>query len=272
VRRVRLPVLLALLLPVPAAADAASCGDAFGVFERAYCEVDAARETPLCPDLDAGLERKLGNDLQRVRTQLGRAETKAAKRRIRLVRRARPRLAAAKRRVKRAKGLSAECRTALGERLAGVSGALATLLASLRPPPGLPADVAGYESWLRLNAEPIPVAQGGDPHFGVKNVWVDRSREEIAPGGVQRFPFPEGAIVVKASTAPGDGFVGLFAIMRKKAGSDPAHGDWSFVEYERSSAQGSFRVVARDSVCWSCHGQNAPAGALETDYVFTPLE
>jgi hypothetical protein len=272
VRRGLVPILLALLLPVPDPdAGAASCDDVIGVFERAYCEVDAARETPLCPDLGAALERKLGRDLQRVRTQLGRAETKSARRRVRLVRRARPRLAAARRRVKRAKGLSAECRTTLDQRLAGVRDALAALLANLAPPPGLPGDVAGYETWLRLNTEPIPVRPGGDPHFGVKNVFVNRSRDEIAPGGVERYPFPEGSIVVKASTAPGDGFVGLFAIMWKKAGSDPAHGDWTFVEYERSSARASFRAVARDGVCWSCHGQPAPEGALETDYVFTRI-
>ena len=34
--------------------------------------------------------------------------------------------------------------------------------------PGLPADTAGYEGWLKLNAQPIPPAPGGDPHRGTK--------------------------------------------------------------------------------------------------------
>ena len=34
--------------------------------------------------------------------------------------------------------------------------------------PGLPADVAGYTQWLKLNADPIPPVPGGDPHNGTK--------------------------------------------------------------------------------------------------------
>ncbi len=133
--------------------------------------------------------------------------------------------------------------------------------------PGLPEDVAGYTQWLKLNAEPIPPAPGGDPHNGTKNVYVNKTREDIAPNGEQQFPYPDGSIVVKEANRPGKDYVGLIAIMRKKAGVDPDHNDWEFIEYVRDAADAEFRVFAEDRVCWRCH-----AGVEDIDYVFTELD
>ncbi|HYR95704.1 MAG TPA: cytochrome P460 family protein [Candidatus Binatus sp.] len=133
--------------------------------------------------------------------------------------------------------------------------------------PGLPGDIAGYGSWLRMNAEPIPVHPVGDAHFGTKNVYVNQTRDAIAPGGVQQLPFPDGTILVKESTRPGRDFIGLVSIMRKRAGSDPAHGDWQWVEYARSSGQETFAEVERDAVCWTCHKIREP-----WDWVYTRLD
>jgi hypothetical protein len=72
---------------------------------------------------------------------------------------------------------------------------------------------------------------------------------------------------VKAALSPGRDWIALVAVMRKRAGSDPAHGDWTFVEFTRDSPAGRFRVIARDGVCWSCHAQ-----ARASDWVFTPLD
>ena len=135
------------------------------------------------------------------------------------------------------------------------------------PLPGLPADTAGYDTWLRLNANPIPPIPGGDAHNGTKNVFVNQTRDTIAPNGQQRFPYPEGAIVVKESVRPGADFIGLIAIMRKKAGSSPADNDWTFVEYTRSAADATFREIASGGICSGCH-----SGAANTDYVWTTLE
>ena len=93
--------------------------------------------------------------------------------------------------------------------------------------PGLPADIAGYNQWLKLNAEPIPPVAGGDPHRGTKDVYVNQERDVIAPGGRQQYPYPDGSIVVKESRADA-GFIRLVAIMRKKAGSNPAGNDWEY--------------------------------------------
>ena len=134
------------------------------------------------------------------------------------------------------------------------------------PLPGLPDDVAGYENWLKLNAKPIP-PRPADPHNGTKNVYVNQERVVIAADGEQNFPYPDGCILVKESTRPGKDFIGLIAIMRKKKGNDPAHNDWTWVEYTRNSANDAFREIARDAVCWGCH-----SGAINTDYVYTPLE
>ena len=133
--------------------------------------------------------------------------------------------------------------------------------------PGLPDDVAGYTQWLKLNAEPIPPVPGGDPHNGTKNVYVNKTREDIAPNGEQQFPYPDGSIVVKEANRPGKDYVGLIAIMRKKAGVDPDHNDWAFIEYVRNAPDAEFRVIAKDGVCWGCHVR-----VEDIDYVFTELD
>jgi hypothetical protein len=133
--------------------------------------------------------------------------------------------------------------------------------------PGLPPDVTGYQSWLRLNAALIGVHPGGDAHFGTKNVYANQPRETLAPGGVQRLPYPDGTILVKESTRPGRDFIGLVSIMRKRAGSDPLHGDWQFIEYGRSSARDPFVVVGQDVICWTCH-----AFVASRDWVYTLLD
>ena len=133
--------------------------------------------------------------------------------------------------------------------------------------PGLPEDVAGYDKWLKLNAEPIPPAAGGDPHNGTKNVFVNQERDTIAPDGEQQFPYPDGSIVVKEAFRPNKDYVGLIAIMRKVAGSDPDHNDWKFVEYTRNNPDDDFKLVFSGQICWNCH-----ARVEDIDYVFTELD
>jgi hypothetical protein len=123
------------------------------------------------------------------------------------------------------------------------------------PLPGLPVDLVGYESWSRLNEEPIP-PRSSDPHNGTKNVYASF----LAEGGV----YPEGTTIVKEAMRPGTDFIGLIAMMRKERGAQPDHNDWIWVEYTRSGAEEEFRELASGSVCYSCHEQ-----ARESDYVFT---
>lgn len=125
-----------------------------------------------------------------------------------------------------------------------------------KPPPGAPAFVAGYRSWIKLNSEPIP-PRDADPHNGTKDVFVSR---RAGTNGLYR----NGTVVVKEAARPGTDFIGLIATMRKKAGADPAHNDWIFIEYTRDSPDEPFAEIARGAVCWSCH-----IGAEATDYVFT---
>ena len=132
--------------------------------------------------------------------------------------------------------------------------------------PGLPADIAGYNQWLKLNAEPIPPVAGGDPHRGTKDVYVNQERDVIAPGGRQQYPYPDGSIVVKESRADA-GFIRLVAIMRKKAGSNPAGNDWEYEEYIRRDADSPFPNPLTGAFCQGCHSD-----ARNRDYVFTVLE
>ena len=133
--------------------------------------------------------------------------------------------------------------------------------------PGLPDDIAGYDQWLKLNAKPIPPAEGGDPHRGTKNVYVNQTREKIAPNGEQKFPYPDGTIVVKEATRPGKDFIGLVAVMWKEAGKHPDAGDWRFEEYLRGAPDEEFDLAFQGGVCTGCH-----SGAAATDFVFVTLE
>ena len=133
--------------------------------------------------------------------------------------------------------------------------------------PGLPDDTAGYDQWLKLNAQPIPPVPGFDPHRGTKNVYVNKTREEIAPNGQQQFPYPDGSIVVKDAIRPDKDFIGLVAVMWKEAGSNPAFGDWRFEEYTRNAPDADFGLLASGAACTGCH-----AGATAMDFVFTELE
>ena len=133
--------------------------------------------------------------------------------------------------------------------------------------PGLPDDIAGYDQWLQLNDQPIPPAPGGDPHNGTKNVYVNQTREVIAPNGQQQFPYPDGTIVVKEATRPGKDFIGLVAVMWKEAGSNPDAADWRFGEFLRNAPDAEFRLAFEGGICIGCH-----SGVAATDFVFVPLE
>jgi hypothetical protein len=125
-----------------------------------------------------------------------------------------------------------------------------------KAPPGIPAYAAGYRGWVKLNDEPIPPRES-DPHNGTKNVYASHR-----PGA--NGLFPNGTVVVKEAKRPGADFIGLIATMRKKAGADPAHNDWVFVEFTREAPNERYSEIASGAVCWSCH-----VGAETTDYVFT---
>jgi hypothetical protein len=259
----------AVLGSSPATAGDTRCSTEAGVHDQVACELDEAAVAPLCDgDVPGKLERRVDRKLEVAGRRVRRAGSAPAARTRRLVDKAVARLTAAVRQVTRAAEvgtLDGTCAASAARALEGLRARVEAL--TVAAPPGLPDWVAGYDGWLRLNAAPLPV-RPGDPHRGEKDVFVNRTREEIASGGVQRFPYPNGAIVVKASTRPGEDFVWLVAIMRKRAGSDPAHGDWEFVEYTRQSAGDRFTVAARDGVCWSCHGDVRAS----SDWVFTLLE
>ena len=127
--------------------------------------------------------------------------------------------------------------------------------AAAAPLPGLPPWTAGYRSWTKLNAKPLP-ERDPDPHRGTKNVFASKPAEN----GV----YPAGTVIVKEAFRPGADFVGLVAAMRKQPGRNPEHADWVFVEWTRESRGAPFAELARDDVCTSCH-----VGARERDYVFT---
>lgn len=122
---------------------------------------------------------------------------------------------------------------------------------SASPPPGLPAYIAGYTKWTKLNARPIP-PRASDPHRSTKNVYSSR----LPRNG----RYPVGTVIVKEGR--NRGFISLIAVMRKTAARP--HNGWSMIEWSRPAASARFTELARGSICTSCHFQ-----ARRTDYVFT---
>jgi Cytochrome P460 len=124
------------------------------------------------------------------------------------------------------------------------------------PYPGVPAYIAGYKRWHKLNRKPI---RGGSPaHGGTKNVYVSKPLR----AGHKRYA--AGTIIVKEAVNPGESFVHLIAVSRKIKGFNPRHNDWQMIEWSRASASARFSEVARGQICYSCH-----VGARSRDYVWT---
>lgn len=133
-------------------------------------------------------------------------------------------------------------------------------------PSGLPEDITDYKKWTRLNKKVIGIKQA-DPHHGFKREYVNRLKSELIITGMNlRFPFPEGTIVVKEvrATPKKTSRIRLISIMRKLPGNETT-GGWDFIEYTRSSADGSFIPLnfSKES-CYSCH-----QGASYSDAVWT---
>jgi Cytochrome P460 len=128
---------------------------------------------------------------------------------------------------------------------------------SAKPPyPGVPAYIAGYKRWQKLNRKPV---RGGSPaHAGTKNVYVSKP---LRPGQKR---YPAGTIIVKEAVNPGQSFVHLIAVSRKIRGFNPRHNDWQMIEWSRDSGSARFTEVARGQICYSCH-----VGARSRDYVWT---
>ena len=112
---------------------------------------------------------------------------------------------------------------------------------------GLPAYTDGYATWQKLNRRPL-TAPGA--HNGIKNVFASKPR-------AANRRFPNGTVIVKSIAQPGaKGLAGQVAVMRK------VQGRWQWVEY--TLAGGRYEVLARGSLCTSCHMQ-----ARANDWVFT---
>ncbi len=136
-------------------------------------------------------------------------------------------------------------------------------------PAGLPEDIADYTKWTRLNKKIIPPREG-DAHRGYKRVYVNRLKSDLVDSNKKLiFPYPEGTIVVKEvkKDQKKKSNIVLVAIMRKLPGNENT-GGWDFVEYTRSSQDGSFIPIAfpKES-CYACH-----SGASDSDAVWTKFD
>lgn len=146
------------------------------------------------------------------------------------------------------------------------------LSASAQPvaaPAGVPAEIAGYRAWTRMNA--IVLTDPSNPRAGPKNTFVNLSpealREIVGPGGRVRKPFPDGTIAVRESLDPDAGFVRILFVQRKDSSQTRTKG-WVFSGYGRTAASDAYQTLAiPDPVarCLNCHEQ-----VRNTDQVFTP--
>jgi len=147
---------------------------------------------------------------------------------------------------------------------------LATAALAGAAPAGLPARVADYQSWTKMNARLMD--DPSNPRAGPKNTFTnlnpDRLRSLVAQGGRIRAPFPEGTIIARESLDVAAGFVRVLFVMEKDRSATQTRG-WKFSAFTRTSADQPLQEGAIPdpvSRCLNCHLQ---MGA--TDFVFTPF-
>lgn len=125
----------------------------------------------------------------------------------------------------------------------------------------LPTDIEGYDSkatCVRINKDPIPPYEG-DPHKGIKNVFV--CNVELSAIKANLRPFPDGTIIVKESRREGEAFTWLVATARKELGK------WRWDEYTRNfDNEGHQRLLVKQSKCTSCHDRAAAQDNIFTNY------
>ncbi len=154
--------------------------------------------------------------------------------------------------------------------LLAVAIVLVGVLVAGAAPAGLPAPLAGYQAWTKMNGRPLD--DPSNPRAGPKNTFSNLSppvlRDLAADGGRLRAPFPEGAIIARETLDVAAGFVRVLFVMEKDRTALRTKG-WRFSSFSRQTADAAFQQgeiqdpVAR---CLNCHLQ---MGA--TDFVFTPF-
>lgn len=140
--------------------------------------------------------------------------------------------------------------------------ALAVVVAAAAAPaqfPGVPAQLANYRSWTKMNA--TLMNDPSNPRAGPKNTFTtlspDALRSLVATGARLRAPFPDSAIFVRESLDVDAGFVRVLFIMTKDSKATQTRG-WRFTAFTRTAADQAFQPldipdpVAR---CMNCHAQ-----------------
>jgi hypothetical protein len=145
--------------------------------------------------------------------------------------------------------------------LSAAAGLVAIPLA-LAQPAGIPAAIADYWSWTRLNIDRFTENTTG-AHPQPKDVYINLDPADfLGADGVAATPFPEGTIIVKERNDPDELLVDRLYVMEK------ADGTWLYSFYDRQ-ADGTFAgqsFGAAPNLCSDCH-QAAP-----TDFVFVQYQ
>jgi hypothetical protein len=118
-------------------------------------------------------------------------------------------------------------------------------------------DIGGYESWATPPGwSTTPVLSGAHMGGYVVTYWDDALVAWDLTGSA-----PEGAIAVKnAYTDETGSTIADITVMQKRAGYDPANGDWFYAQY---MADGTPMASGAVAMCVGCHA-SAP-----TDYVYS---
>jgi hypothetical protein len=117
-------------------------------------------------------------------------------------------------------------------------------------------DFSGYESWTKVNSEPIK------GHEVLVNIYVDDLAKDIYLSASGE-PFPVCSRIVKTHLAGNFDIVTAVTVMVKMPeGYDPEHNDWWWGMYDAEGEKAEMSGVV--PVCFACHLQTA-----SEDYVFS---
>jgi len=142
--------------------------------------------------------------------------------------------------------------------------------AKVKDPNVQPADLVGYTTWKKVNAQPLtgdPFNVLGQAHGGadaIGEIYINEAGRAVSTAGTG-FPYPVGTVIVKEtyerSATGGKGSVTQITAMVKRApGYNPTEGDWEYILMKPDLSVGSRGQL---SACMACH-----VAAADRDYVF----
>lgn len=121
------------------------------------------------------------------------------------------------------------------------------------PPLGtdLPKGPGAYDPNFRTSSQfftQMAAPQPGGSVHGIVQIWYSTNIRTLM--GESAFTVPEGTVSIKTGDTTGSGIDEIVVMIKKPAGFDPEHQDWS---YEFRDGAGAMKDQGKIADCIDCH-------------------